>query len=146
MQLFSARKQIAEHTNFAKLICNTHSILIFCALDQCSLRCLPFHINWWFSADILVAMLLDGNKKDFLSAGNETLFSCKFYEIKFHCFAHQHSCLVTWLKTSSLTKVIDLVLNPTYWQLVKSNQWSIINTEFWLVELVLGYVSQPTSS
>ena len=56
-------EQLAEHTNFAKLICKTHSILIFCALDQCILRCLPFHINWWFSADILVAMVVDGNKR-----------------------------------------------------------------------------------
>ena len=100
MHLFSARKQIAEHSNFAKLIRKTHSILIFCALDQCILRCLPFTLiggfqltSWWPCCWM--------ETEDFLSAGNETLFSCKFYEIKFHCFAHQHSCLVTWLKTSS---------------------------------------------
>ena len=30
--------------------------------------------------------------------------------------------------------------------LVKSNLWSIINAAFWLVELLLGYMLQPTSS
>ena len=30
--------------------------------------------------------------------------------------------------------------------LVKSNYWSIINAAFWLVELLLGYVLEPTSS
>ena len=34
----------------------------------------------------------------------------------------------------------------SYLYLVKSNQWSIINAVLWLVELLLGYMLEPTSS
>ena len=36
--------------------------------------------------------------KAFLSSGNETLFSCKFFEEIFFCFDPQHGRLVTWLQ------------------------------------------------
>ena len=39
--------------------------------------------------------------KVFLSSGNETLFSCKFFEEIFFCFDPQHGRLVTWLQTKN---------------------------------------------
>ena len=39
--------------------------------------------------------------KAFLSSGNETLFSCKFFEEIFFCFDPQHGRLVTWLQTKN---------------------------------------------
>ena len=38
------------------------------------------------------------------------------------------------------------VLNPSLHTISKSKEWSIINAAFWLVELLLGYMLQPTSS
>ena len=39
--------------------------------------------------------------KAFLSSGNLTLFSCKFFEKKFHCIDPQHGRLVTWLQAKN---------------------------------------------
>ena len=43
--------------------------------------------------------------KVFLSSGNETLFSCKFFEEIFFCFDPQYGRLVTWLQTKNRTGV-----------------------------------------
>ena len=46
--------------------------------------------NWW------------SRTKAFLSSGKLTLFSCKFFQKKFHCFDPQHGRLVTWLQTKNV--------------------------------------------
>ena len=47
------------------------------------------------------------------------------------------------LKTESLDNAILVpgLAIMVYEPLVKSSQWSIINAEFWLVELLLGYIA-----
>ena len=53
-----------------------------------------FHEQWLCHAG-------ERKQKIFSPLGTKLYFSCKFSERKFHCFVHQHGCLVTWLKTSN---------------------------------------------
>ena len=45
--------------------------------------------------------------KAFLSSGNLTLFSCKFFKKVFCCIDLQHGRLVTWLQTKNWRRLLD---------------------------------------
>ena len=45
--------------------------------------------------------------KPFLSSGNLTLFSCKFFQKKLCCIVIQHGRLVTWLQTKNLLHMVS---------------------------------------